>query len=197
MTMTMEATAVTNMNLYKAHVIEEVIGREGARLLNFIRKFVPDKSDAEDIMQDVFFQLTANFDDIRSIDKVSSWMFRVARNKITDRFRKKKPENFSSLEKYINDDQPISMEELIPDLGNLPDDDYLQDVIWERIELALEKMPKEQREVFIMHELEQKSFKEMENLTGNNLNTLLSRKRYAMIFLRKELESFYNEVLKD
>ena len=197
MTMTMEATAVTNMNLYKAHVIEEVFGREGARLLNFIRKFVPDKSDAEDIMQDVFFQLTANFDDIRSIDKVSSWMFRVARNKITDRFRKKKPENFSSLEKYINDDQPISMEELIPDLGNLPDDDYLQDVIWERIELALEKMPKEQREVFIMHELEQKSFKEMENLTGNNLNTLLSRKRYAMIFLRKELESFYNEVLKD
>ena len=193
----MEATAVQNMNLYKAHIIEETISREGARLLNFIRKFVPDKSDAEDIMQDVFFQLAVNFDDIRSIDKVSSWMFRVARNKITDKFRKKKPDNFSSLEKYMDDEHPISMEELIPDLGSLPDDDYLREVIWNRIEVALEKMPADQRAVFIMHELEQKSFKEMESILGVNLNTLLSRKRYAMIFLRKELQSFYQEILKD
>ncbi|MCR9250461.1 MAG: sigma-70 family RNA polymerase sigma factor [bacterium] len=185
------------MNVYKAHIIEETISKEGARLLNFIRKFVPDKSDAEDIMQDVFYQLTINFDDIRSMDKVSGWMFRVARNKITDRFRKKKPENFSSLGKSRDDDQPLSMEELIPDLGNLPDDDYLREMIWERIEAALAKMPEEQRNVFIMHELEQKTFKEMEEITGKNMNTLLSRKRYAMIFLRKELETFYQEVLSN
>lgn len=193
----MEATAISHMNVYKAHIIEETISKEGARLLNFIRKFVPDKSDAEDIMQDVFYQLTINFDDIRSMDKVSGWMFRVARNKITDRFRKKKPENFSSLGKSRDDDQPLSMEELIPDLGNLPDDDYLREMIWERIEAALAKMPEEQRNVFIMHELEQKTFKEMEDITGKNMNTLLSRKRYAMIFLRKELESFYQEVLSN
>ncbi len=193
----MEATAISHMNVYKAHIIEETISKEGARLLNFIRKFVPDKSDAEDIMQDVFYQLTINFDDIRSMDKVSGWMFRVARNKITDRFRKKKPENFSSLGKSRDDDQPLSMEELIPDLGNLPDDDYLREMIWERIEAALAKMPEEQRNVFIMHELEQKTFKEMEEITGKNMNTLLSRKRYAMIFLRKELESFYQEVLSN
>ncbi len=193
----MEATAVSHIDLYKAHIIEETISREGAKLLNFIRKFVPDKADAEDIMQDVFYQLTINFDDIRSMDKVSGWMFRVARNKITDRFRKKKPENFSSLGKGRADDEPLSMEELIPDLGNLPDDDYLREMIWERIESALEKMPEEQRRVFIMHELEQKTFKEMEEIIGKNLNTLLSRKRYAMIFLRKELESFYQEVLND
>lgn len=193
----MEATAISHMNVYKAHIIEETISKEGARLLNFIRKFVPDKSDAEDIMQDVFYQLTINFDDIRSMDKVSGWMFRVARNKITDRFRKKKPENFSSLGKSRDDDQPLSMEELIPDLGNLPDDDYLREMIWERIEAALAKMPEEQRNVFIMHELEQKTFKEMEEITGKNMNTLLSRKRYAMIFLRKELETFYQEVLSN
>ena len=193
----MDLTAHPGIGLQKAMKIEETVRKEGGRLLGFIRKFVPDQQDAEDIMQDVFYQLAVSYDDIRSVDRVSGWLFRVARNKITDRFRKKKPENFSQLtfKNDQSDNEPTSLDQLIPDLSHLPDEDYLRDVIWQKIEHALDRMPEAQREVFIKHELEQKSYKEMEKIFGENINTLLSRKRYAIQFLRKELETFYNEVL--
>lgn len=193
----MDLTAHPGIGFQKAMKIEETVRKEGGRLLGFIKKFVPDQADAEDIMQDVFYQLAVSYDDIRSVDKVSGWLFRVARNKITDRFRKKKPENFSQLSFKSNqsDSEPMSLDQLIPDLSHLPDEDYLREVIWQKIESALDRMPEAQREVFIKHELEQKSYKEMEKMFGENINTLLSRKRYAIQFLRKELETFYNEVL--
>ncbi len=193
----MDITLNSGIGLHKALKIEKTVQLEGARLLGFIRKFVPDKSDAEDIMQDVFYQMTVSYDDIRSIDKVSGWLFRVARNKITDRFRKKKPENFSQLSTIIDSDEnsSLNMEDLIPDLSNLPDEDYFRSVIWNKIEAALEKMPSAQRKVFIMHELEQKSYKDMEEELNENINTLLSRKRYAIQFLRKELNELYQELL--
>ncbi|MGB3466779.1 MAG: sigma-70 family RNA polymerase sigma factor [Cyclobacteriaceae bacterium] len=193
----MDLAAHPGIGLQKAMKIEETVRAEGGRLLGFIRKFVPDKADAEDIMQDVFYQLAISYDDIRSVDKISGWLFRVARNKITDKFRKKKPENFSQLltRRDLEDGEAIGLEQLIPDLSHLPDEDYLRDVIWQTIETALEKMPAAQRDVFIKHELEQKSYKEMEVIFNENINTLLSRKRYAIQFLRKELETFYNELL--
>lgn len=193
----MDLAAHSGIGFHKAMKIDETVREEGARLLGFIRKFVPDKADAEDIMQDVFYQLAISYDDIRSVDKISGWLFRVARNKITDKFRKKKPENFSQLQ-FKNDfseNEPTGLEQLIPDLSHLPDEDYLRDVIWQTIESALDKMPAAQRDVFIKHELEQKSYKEMEVIFNENINTLLSRKRYAIQFLRKELENFYNEIL--
>jgi len=193
----MDLAAHPGIGFHKAMKIEETVRQEGGRLLGFIRKFVPDKADAEDIMQDVFYQLAISYDDIRSVDKVSGWLFRVARNKITDKFRKKKPETFSqlTLRNDMDEGEPVSLEQLIPDLSHLPDEDYLRDVIWQKIEQALDKMPVAQRDVFIKHELEQKSYKEMEIIFKENINTLLSRKRYAIQFLRKELEAFYNELL--
>lgn len=193
----MDLAAHSGIGFHKAMKIDETVREEGGRLLGFIRKFVPDKADAEDIMQDVFYQLAISYDDIRSVDKISGWLFRVARNKITDKFRKKKPENFSQLKfkNDFNESEPTGLEQLIPDLSHLPDEDYLRDVIWQTIESALEKMPAAQRDVFIKHELEQKSYKEMEVIFNENINTLLSRKRYAIQFLRKELENFYNEIL--
>jgi len=193
----MEIALHPDIGLHKSLRIEKAVQQEGAKLLGFIRKFVPDMADAEDIMQDVFYQMAISYDDIRSIDKVSGWLFRVARNKITDRFRKKKPENFSQLSARADHDEEGSLriEDLIPDLSNLPDEDYFRAVIWGKIEQALEKMPSTQRDVFIMHELEQKSYKEMEVKLGENINTLLSRKRYAIQFLRKELSELYNELL--
>ena len=193
----MDLAAHSGVGFHKAMKIDETVREEGGRLLGFIRKFVPDKADAEDIMQDVFYQLAISYDDIRSVDKISGWLFRVARNKITDKFRKKKPENFSQLkfQSDFSDGEPVGLEQLIPDLSHLPDEDYLRDVIWQTIESALDKMPAAQRDVFIKHELEQKSYKEMEVIFNENINTLLSRKRYAIQFLRKELETFYNEIL--
>lgn len=192
----MDLAAHPGIGFHKAMKIEETVKAEGGRLLGFIRKFVPDKADAEDIMQDVFYQLAISYDDIRSVDKISGWLFRVARNKITDKFRKKKPENFSQLlpRTDLSEGEPTGLEQLIPDLSHLPDEDYLRDVIWQTIESALEKMPAAQRDVFIKHELEQKSYKEMEVIFNENINTLLSRKRYAIQFLRRELEVFYNEL---
>ena len=191
----MDLAAHSGIGFHKAMKIDETVREEGGRLLGFIRKLVHDKADAEDIMQDVFNQLAISYDDIRSVDKISGWLFRVARNKITDKFRKKKPEIFSQLKfkNDFNEGEPTGLEQLIPDLSHLPDEDYLRDVIWQTIETALEKMPAAQRDVFIKHELEQKSYKEMEVIFNENINSLLSRKRYAIQFLRKELETFQLE----
>lgn len=184
------------MAIEKRQVVEQTVANESNRLLNFIKSRVSDKNDAEDILQDVFIQLWQGYQTIESIEKITAWMFRVARNKIVDLYRKKKPDNFSKIEnsvQHYNSEPMLLAEILVDDSGN-PDDVYTRELIWESIEDVLEEMPKPQRDVFVWHELEGLSFKDMETKTGDSLNTLLSRKRYAVQYLRKRLEKLYQEI---
>lgn len=166
-------------------------------MYNFIRKRVRDESDAEDILQDVFYQLTIGFNDIRSVNKITSWLFTVARNRITDYFRKRKPDLLSDKQVGNNtdsEDGPLMLEDILPALTRSPEDEYMRSVIWEAIEESLGSLPEEQREVFILNEFEDMSFKEISEMTGDGVNTLLSRKRYAILFLRKQLKELYNQL---
>jgi len=177
--------------------IDQLVRQEQGRLLNFIRKRVRNDSDAEDIMQDVLYQLTIGFNDIRSLGKISSWLFTVARNRITDYFRKKKPDLlFDKLvaAKHDVEEGPLMLEDILPALTSSPEDEFMRSVIWEAFEEALDELPEEQREVFIYNEFEDMSFKEISEKTGEGINTLLSRKRYAIIYLRKELKELYEQL---
>ncbi|MCB0839285.1 MAG: sigma-70 family RNA polymerase sigma factor [Bacteroidetes bacterium] len=176
-------------------VISETILKEQNRLFEFIRKRVPDLEDAEDILQDVFYQFVDKFEGIESIDKVTSWLFTVARNRITDSYRKKKPENFSSKEKRGSEEnEDLSFAAIIKDLSRQPDLMYDRAEILDELEDALEDLPEAQREVFVMHEFEDKSFKEIAEITGVSINTALSRKRYAILYLRERLQDLYNDL---
>jgi RNA polymerase sigma factor (sigma-70 family) len=193
----MEAITITaEMAIEKRQVVEQTVANESNRLLNFIKSRVSDKNDAEDILQDVFIQLWQGYQTIESIEKVTAWMFRVARNKIVDLYRKKKPDSFSKIENSIHkdDSEPMLLAEILVDDGGNPDDVYTRELIWESIEDVLAEMPKPQRDVFVWHELEGLSFKDMKLRTGDSLNTLLSRKRYAVQFLRKRLSNLYKEI---
>jgi RNA polymerase sigma factor (sigma-70 family) len=176
--------------------IEEAVRKDRGKLLNFIKQRVADKDDAEDILQDVFFQLANGYEMIGSLDKVTSWMYAVARNKITDWYRKKKPEPFSrgaQLSGSGEDDQ-LSIGNIIPALGNTPEDAMLKSVIWDAIMEALDELPAEQKAVFVWNEFEEKGFKEISEETGVSINTLISRKRYAVLHLRKRLQYLYEEL---
>jgi RNA polymerase sigma factor (sigma-70 family) len=175
--------------------ISEVVKREQSRLRNFIRQRVPDPLDAEDILQDVFSALVEANRLLMPIEHVTGWLFRVARNRVTDLFRKKKPEGFgdSTLADADEDDELLRWEELLPSPEAGPQALYARGVLLAELELALDELPAEQREVFVAHELEGRSFKEMAAATGVSLNTLLSRKRYAVLHLRERLRSLYDE----
>ncbi len=192
----METLTITaEMALEKRQVVEDTVANESNRLLNFIKSRVSDKNDAEDILQDVFIQLWQGYQTIESIEKVTAWMFRVARNKIVDLYRKKKPESFSKIENARKgEESPMLLSEILVDSSGTPDDIYTRELIWESIEEVLAEMPKPQRDVFVWHELEGLSFKDMERETGDSLNTLLSRKRYAVQYLRKRLANLYKEI---
>ncbi|MFZ0318555.1 MAG: sigma-70 family RNA polymerase sigma factor [Candidatus Sulfotelmatobacter sp.] len=176
--------------------ISEVVAREQSRLRNFIRRRVADPRDAEDILQDVFYELVEANRLLMPIDHVTGWLFRVARNRIIDLFRKKKPDNFSDLDLVDEEDELLQLEELLPSPDADPEALYVRNVILDELELALEELPAEQREVFVAHELEGRSFKEMAAETGVNLNTLLGRKRYAVQHLRQRLQKIYDEFTK-
>jgi len=172
--------------------ISEVVKRERSRLLNFIRRHVPDPGDAEDILQDVFYRLVEANRLLMPIDHVTGWLFRVARNRITDVFRKKEPENFSDLE-ASDDEESLPFEDLLPSPEDRPDAVFARNVLLNELQRALSELPKEQRDVFVAHELEGRSFKEMAKQTGTSLNTLLARKRYAVLHLRERLQRVYDE----
>jgi len=176
--------------------IEELVNREQGRLLGFIRNRVGDEEDARDIMQDVFYQLSVGFDDIRSVSSVTSWLFTVARNRITDYFRKSKPELLSDKMNINKDPEegPLMLEDILPSLSRSPEDEYMRSVIWETIENCLERLPETQRDVFIMSEFDDMNFKEISEITGVGINTLLSRKRYALKYLRKNLKDLYKQI---
>jgi RNA polymerase sigma factor (sigma-70 family) len=167
--------------------ISEVVRRERSRLGNFIRRRVPDPRDAEDVLQDVFYELVEANRLLMPIDHVTGWLFRVARNRITDLFRKKKPERFGDIAVADEDDERLQLEDLLPSPDAGPEALYARNVLLEELELAIDELPKEQREVFVAHELEGRSFKEMAAETGVSVNTLLSRKRYAVRHLRERL----------
>jgi RNA polymerase sigma factor (sigma-70 family) len=176
--------------------ISEIFAEEGARLRNFIRRRVPDPSDAEDIAQEVFYELVEANHLLMPIEHITGWLFRVARNRITDLFRKKKPESFSDAAIEDEDGELLHFEDLLPSSDAGPEALYARTVLLDELELALDELPEEQREVFVAHELDGRSFKEMSAETGVSVNTLLSRKRYAVIHLRERLQNIYNEFTK-
>lgn len=164
---------------------------ERPRLFNFIRRRVRSEADAEDILQDVFYQLAATDSITEPIEQLTSWLFTVARNKIIDWYRKKKPD---ALQVDGQEDERLGLSDLLLDPRQNPDDVYARSMLWEEFTEALEELPDNQREVFMMHEFEGKSFKEIAQLTREPVNTLLSRKRYAILFLREQLQEIYDEL---
>jgi RNA polymerase sigma factor (sigma-70 family) len=171
--------------------ISEVIQRERRRLLNFIRKRVGDQGDAEDILQDVFYELTEAYRLMHPVEQVGAWLYRVARNRIIDRFRKRRPEARSEV--TVETNQPDALEDLLPSPDAGPDAVYARSVLLEELEAALEDLPENQRAVFIAHEIEGRSFKQLADETGLSVNTLLSRKHYAVLHLRRRLQAIYDE----
>ncbi|HKD50893.1 MAG TPA: sigma-70 family RNA polymerase sigma factor [Candidatus Acidoferrum sp.] len=175
--------------------ISEIVAEQRARLRNFIRRRVPDPLDAEDILQDVFYRLVEANRLLMPIEHVTGWLFRVARNRITDLFRKKKPQSFEDARVEEESGELLQIEDLLPSQEAGPESVYVQNLLLEELELALEELPDEQREAFVGHELEGRSFKEMARETGVSVNTLLSRKRYAVLHLRERLQSIYDELI--
>jgi RNA polymerase sigma factor (sigma-70 family) len=173
--------------------ISEVVLEQRSRLRNFIRRRVPDPSDAEDIVQEVFYELVEANRLLMPIEHVTGWLFRVARNRITDLFRKKKPVAFSDAAIADEAGELLHIEDLLPSPDAGPEALYFRSVLLDELEFALGELPEEQREVFVAHELEGRSFKELAAESGVNMNTLLSRKRYAVVHLRERLQSIYDE----
>ena len=171
----------------------EIIALERFRLRNFIRRRVPDPSDVEDIVQEVFYELVEANRLLMPIEHVTGWLFRVARNRITDLFRKKRPETFSDAGVADEDGERLQIEDLLPSPDAGPEALYARSLLLDEVECALDELPAEQRNVFVAHELEGRSFKELSEESGVNVNTLLARKRYAVLHLRERLQRIHDE----
>jgi RNA polymerase sigma factor (sigma-70 family) len=171
--------------------IAGVVQREGRRLFRFIRTRVKDRADAEDILQEVFYELTEAYRLAKPIEEAGAWLFRVARNRIIDGFRKKKPEAFGDLP--ASDESGLGFEDLLPSPDAGPDAEYIRGVLLDELEAALEELPREQREAFVGHEMEGRSFKELAEKAGVGVNTMLARKRYAVLHLRRRLAAIHEE----
>ena len=184
----------SRMALERDQRISEVVEREQSRLRNFIRRRVPDPRDAEDILQEVFYELVEANRLLMPIEHVTGWLFQVARHRIVDLFRKKRPDRLDDATVLDEGDEFLRLEDLLPSPDAGPEALYARRVLLEEIELAIDELPEEQREVFIAHELLGTSFKQMAATTGVNLNTLLSRKRYAVAHLRERLRTLYDEL---
>jgi RNA polymerase sigma factor (sigma-70 family) len=165
---------------------------ERSRLLGYIRSRIPDKVEAEDILQDVFYQLTVGFNDIRRIESLTGWLYRVTDNRITDNFRKKRPVTMSYSDNASEGEEgPLTLEEILPSMGSTHEDEELKEMIWETIEETLSELPEEQSSVFVDNEFEELSFREISEKSGIGINTLISRKRYAVLALRERLNELY------
>jgi RNA polymerase sigma factor (sigma-70 family) len=188
-----DAACVEPMALEQDRRISEVVEREQSRLLSFIRRRVPDPRDAEDVLQDVLYELVEANRLLMPIGHVTGWLFRVARNRITDLFRKKRPESLGDSALPDEGDERLPLEDLLPSPDAGPDALYARNMLLDALEQAVEELPPQQREVFVAHELEGRSFKAMAAETGVSVNTLLSRKRYAVLRLRERLQGVYDE----
>src|SRR5882672_1440352 len=188
------AASLERMALEQDRRISEVVSREQSRLRDFIRRRVPDPRDAEDILQDVFYELVEANRLLMPIGHVTGWLFRVARNRITDLFRKKTSESVDDGVVGDEDDERLPWADLLPSPDAGPEALYARNVLLDELEMAVDELPEEQRQVFVAHELEGRSFREMAAETGVSVNTLLSRKRYAVLHLRERLRSIYDEL---
>jgi len=176
--------------------IADVIAKEQPRLRSFIRRRVPNEADAEDLLQEVFFELVRAHRLLLPIDFVTGWLYRVARNRITDLFRKKRPQAFSEGALETNEGELLELDDLLPAREGGPEAEYLRKLLLDELRQAVAELPAEQREVFVAHEIEGRSFKELAAETGVNVNTLLSRKRYAVLHLRERLQGIHDEFLE-
>ena len=193
----MKALGTNLMTAEQEQRIAEVVEQEQSRLRNFIRKRVANRADAEDILQDVFYELVEAYWLMKPVERVTAWLFTVARNRIIDLFRKKNPEALTCDPVAIAEDgEELTLEDLLPSADAGPEAAYARSVMLEEIEAALDELPEEQRYVFVAHELEGRSFKELAAETGLGLNTLLSRKHYAVLHLRERLRAIYDEFMK-
>jgi RNA polymerase sigma factor (sigma-70 family) len=173
--------------------IADVIANEQQGLRSFIRRRVANEADADDLLQEVFFELVRAHRLLLPIDFVTGWLYRVARNRITDLFRKKRPESFGNATQETDEGEVLGLEDLLPSQDAGPEARYLRNLLLDEMRRAIAELPPEQREVFVAHELEGRSFKELAGETGANINTLLSRKRYAVLHLREKLQNIHDE----
>src|SRR5271167_1197850 len=190
------AASLEQMSFEQDQRITDVVKQEQSRLRNFIRRRVPDPRDADDILQEVFYELVEANRLLMPIEHVTGWLFRVARNRITDLFRKKKPESFSDAAVAGDEEEALQLEDLLPSPDAGPDALYARSVLLDELEDALDELPDEQREIFVGHEIGGRSFKEMAAETSVSVNTLLARKRYAVLHLRDRLQTVYDELTK-
>ncbi|HEV2275467.1 MAG TPA: sigma-70 family RNA polymerase sigma factor [Acidobacteriaceae bacterium] len=173
--------------------IAEAFAREQARLWSFIRRRVPDREDAEDILQEVFYELIETYRMMKPVERVGAWLFAVARNRITDLFRRRRSASLSEPVATLEDGGEIVLEDLLPSADAGPEAAYARSVLLDLLDEALEELPREQREVFLAHELEGRSFKEIAAQTGVGVNTLLTRKHHAVLHLRERLRTIYED----
>jgi RNA polymerase sigma factor (sigma-70 family) len=174
--------------------ITATVLRERSRLVNFIRQRVRDRTDAEDILQDVFYEFVEAYRLPASIEQASAWLFRVARNRIVDRFRKKREEALAGPEDSGDEEGELRLDLALPSPHAGPEGEYARSLLLKALQQALDELPQDQRDVFVAHELEGSSFKEMAAQSGVAVNTLLSRKRYAVVYLRARLQTVYDEL---
>jgi len=191
-----EVLRIPRLTAEQNRLISEAVQREQGRLRNFIRKRVADAGDAEDILQDVFYELVEAYRLVHPLEHVAAWLYRVARNRIIDFFRKKRPEEpWEGSAESADDEGALRLEDLLPSRDAGPEAAYARSVLLEELNAALEELPEEQRAVFVAHEIDGLSFKELAAETGVNMNTLLSRKRYAVLNLRRRLQAIYDEYM--
>ena len=190
----MDETVSAILMIEQDRQISDVMAKERPRLRNFIRRRVPDEADVEDLVQEVFFELVQAHRLLKPIDYVTGWIYTVARNRITDLFRKRKPQPFADLAIEGEDGELLNFEDMLPSSEAGPEALYIRGVIFDALEAAIAELPADQREVFIAHEFEGRSFKELAEETGINFNTLLARKRYAVRHLRERLQTVYDEL---
>jgi RNA polymerase sigma factor (sigma-70 family) len=194
----MEELAVSaRMNRELTRRVSEVVGQERPRLRNWIRRQLANPAEVDDILQDVFVELVVAYRALKPIEDVSAWLFRVARNRITDLFRKKKPGALADEVKAPDAEIAGALEDLLPALDAGPETAYARDALIDELQEALEDLPSEQREVFLAHEVEGLSFKEIAVRTGVGVNTLIARKHYAVLQLREKLQALYDELNED
>jgi RNA polymerase sigma factor (sigma-70 family) len=187
-----------SMSAEKDQEIKTTFQKDRKRLFDFIRRRVPSKEEAEDILQEVFYQFTRNVYQLAPIGQVTSWLFRVARNKITDSYRKQKTSSLDSRDfSNAEENENLSLLNHFYDANDDPEKEMARNLIWDELYEALDALPPAQREVFILHEIEGRDFKEIAEQTGEAVNTLISRKRYAVLYLRKRLEYLYKEMFNN
>jgi RNA polymerase sigma factor (sigma-70 family) len=192
-----EPSSAIAMAIDRDNRISEAFERENARLRNFIRKRVADAGDAEDILQEAFYELAETFSLVRPVEHIGAWLFQMARNRITDLYRKKKPDaSTNDVVATAEDGSLVELEDLLPSPDAGPDAEFARGVLMEELDDALDELPEEQRDVFIAHEVEGRSFKDLSAETGIGVNTLISRKHYAVLHLRRRLQDIYDEFKK-